>query len=67
MNKKEKRKGWEYVLGIQKIDDYKPSKEYMDLIEKEVNGDITLEQMKEIIIEKYTMNQANSNEWSIFI
>lgn len=54
----EKRSVWEYIIGLSQIEGFwKPSKEYIDLVEKEINGEITASEMKRILIEKYSRKE----------
>ena len=41
--KEERRKSWDYAIGMSKIDGGEPSQELLDLIEKEINGETTHE------------------------
>lgn len=53
LEEKQKRiDAWEFALGLQRTDGFEPDGEYLDLIEKEINGEITLNEMKEIVLEK---------------
>jgi len=55
-SKEEKRKAWDFAIGMNQLDGaWTPPKEYMDLVEKEINGDITKQEMRIIINRKYTM------------
>lgn len=38
--KEERRKSWDYAIGMSKVDGGEPSQEFLDLAEKEINGDI---------------------------
>ncbi len=53
--KNEKRAAWDFAININQLDgEWKPDKEYMDLIEKEINGEITTQEMINILNEKYS-------------
>jgi hypothetical protein len=55
LSRAEKIKNWEDVIALNQLDgEWIPSKVYMDLVEKEINGEITTEEMIKILIEKYT-------------
>lgn len=61
MSKEEKRKAWEFAIGMNQIDrEWKPDDEYMELVEKEINGEITTEQIIEILNKKYTEKYLNN-------
>ena len=53
MSKEEKREAWDFAIGMMQVDGVKPDEEYLDLVEKEINGEITLEEMKRIILKQY--------------
>jgi len=55
VSKEEKIKKWENAIALNQLDgEWIPSKEFMDLMEKEINGEITTEEMRKILTEKYT-------------
>ena len=51
--REDKRKAWNFAIGMMQVDGVKPDKEYLELVEKEINGEITLEEMKQIILKQY--------------
>lgn len=51
--KEEKRAAWDYAIGMMQVDGVKPDDEYLELMEKEINGEITLDEMKLIILKKH--------------
>lgn len=51
--KKQKRNDWDIVLGIHKINNYKPNSEFKKLIQKEINGEISTEDIIKLTIDKY--------------
>lgn len=53
LNKEEKRKAWNFAIGMMQVDGVKPNQEYLDLVEKEINGEITLDEMELIILKKH--------------
>ena len=54
ISKVEKRANWSYAINLNQIDgEWIPDKEYMELVEKEINGEITTQDMKEILNKKY--------------
>jgi len=56
-NKELKRKSWDFAININQLDgEWIPDDEYKELIEKEINGEITIEQMREIFNKKYKLN-----------
>ena len=55
---------WDYALGLIKIDGHTPSKEFLELVKKEKNGDITTDDMLKILNAKYKVLAVES-EFSI--
>lgn len=51
--KEDKRKAWNYAIGMMQVDGVKPDEEYLELVEKEINGEITLDEMKLTILKKH--------------
>lgn len=51
--KEDKRKAWNYAIGMMQVDGVKPNQEYLDLVEKEINGEITLDEMELLILKKH--------------
>lgn len=50
----EKRKSWEYALDLNQIDgSYKPSPLFNDLMEKEINGEISSDEMVKKLKQAY--------------
>lgn len=50
-----KRRSWNFAIGLNQLDgEWKPDDEYMELIEKEINGEITKQQIRKILNKKYT-------------
>lgn len=55
LTKGEKRKAWEFGININQLDRaWEPSKEFKELMEREINGEITTDQMVKILVKKYT-------------
>lgn len=51
--KNKKRNDWDIALGIHQINNFVPDEEFKKLIEKEVNGEITTEDIIKQTVEKY--------------
>lgn len=60
MTKNDKTQAWNYALGMIKVDGLEPSVEFLELVEKEKNGEITTEDMKRVLDKKYKMKAANN-------
>jgi len=54
-SKEEKKKAWDFALGMIKVDGLEPSEDFKELIEKEKRGEITTEEMREYLNKKYTV------------
>jgi len=52
--KMDNEKAWNFAIGIVQIDGIKPSDDLMGLIEREKRGEITNEDIRRILREKYT-------------
>lgn len=57
----DKEKAWDYALGIIKVDGLEPSKEFLELVEKEKKGEITDQDIKDFLDKKYRMKGKNKN------
>ena len=57
---------WDMAIGLQEVDNLKPSKYLEELLEKNVEGNLTIDQVKEELreyyIEKEKKNEINHNE-----
>ena len=51
----DKQKAWDFALGIIKVDGLEPSKEFLELVEKEKRGEITEQDIKKHLDKKYKM------------
>lgn len=49
----ERKKAWNYALGMIKIDGLTPSKDFLQLVEKEIKGEITPDDIKKYLDKKY--------------
>ena len=50
-------KKWDYSLGMIKVDGLGPSPEMKELIEREKNGEITMDEVKKALDRKYKMKR----------
>ena len=56
MNKEDKRKSWNNAIAINQVKgDWIPDEEYLTLIEQEINGEITTEEIVKMLVNKYTV------------
>lgn len=49
----EKSKAWDFALGLIKVDGLEPTKDFLELVEKEKKGEITTEDIKNYLDRKY--------------
>jgi hypothetical protein len=63
-SKKDKREAWDFAININQLDgEWIPSDEYKKLVEKEINGEITIDEMIEILDEKYINKDQKRKSW----
>jgi len=60
-DKKEKAQIWETAIGLQQVDGLKPSKYLLGLAKDHIEGDITIDDVKERLNEYYTSQQTDSD------
>ena len=58
MNKAE---AWDYALGMIQIDGLEPSPEYLELVEKEKRGELSREDIKNVLDTKYRIKGSTKN------
>ncbi|WP_022761718.1 hypothetical protein [Butyrivibrio sp. AD3002] len=44
---------WDYAIGMIKVDDLEPTDDFKEYIEKEKNGEVTMEDAKKFLDKKY--------------
>lgn len=53
-NKERKRKVWDFAININQLDgEWIPIDEYKELMERQIKGEITTQQMRELLNKKY--------------
>ena len=52
-------KAWDYAIGIVQIDGIKPSDDFLELVEKEKRGEITGEDIRKILYQKYRVKERS--------
>jgi hypothetical protein len=50
-------KAWDYAIGIVQVDGIKPSDEFLELVEKEKRGEITNEDIRKALYQKYKVKE----------
>lgn len=48
---------WDYAIGMIKVDGLEPTKDFMEYIEKEKKGEVTMEDAKRFLDKKYKMKE----------
>ncbi|WMJ83180.1 antitoxin VbhA family protein [Oscillospiraceae bacterium MB24-C1] len=56
-----KEQAWNYALGIIKVDGLTPTKDFLELAEKEKRGEITDEDILKYLNQKYKMIEEKPN------
>lgn len=56
-----KREAWDYAIGIVQLDGIKPSDEFLELVEKEIRGEITRDDIRRALIEKYKVVEGDGD------
>lgn len=56
-NRMNKEKAWNYALGIIKVDGLEPSPDFLELVEKEIKGEITTDDIRRVLDQKYKMKE----------
>jgi hypothetical protein len=55
---KSKEEAWSYALGIIQVDGLTPSDEFLSLVEKEKEGEITMADIKRVLDKKYHAKES---------
>ena len=53
-----KTQAWDYAIGMIKVDGLEPTREFMEYVEKEKRGEVTIEDMKNFLDKKYKMKEV---------
>jgi len=54
-----KESAWDYAIGIVQVDGIKPSDDFLKLVEKEKRGELTSEDIREVLVKKYTIKEES--------
>jgi hypothetical protein len=52
-----KQTAWDYALGLIKIDGLTPTPEFLELANREIRGEISLEDIEKTLNKRYRMKQ----------
>ena len=50
-----KKDAWNYAIGLIKVDGLEPIDDFKKLVEKEIKGEVTTEDLKKYLDKKYTV------------
>lgn len=50
-------KKWDYALGMIKVDGLEPTPEFLKLVEKEKKGEMTTDDIRKVLDQKYKMKK----------
>lgn len=53
---------WDFAIGIVQLDGIRPSDDFLRLVEKEKKGEITGDDIRRILYEKYTLRQGERSK-----
>jgi hypothetical protein len=53
-------KAWDYAIGIVQVEGIKPSDDFLELVEKEKRGELTNDDIRRILVKKYTVKEAHA-------
>jgi len=56
MKKADNGKAWDYAIGIVQVEGIKPSKDFLELAEKEKRGELTNDDIRNVLVKKYTVS-----------
>jgi hypothetical protein len=51
---------WDYAIGMIKVDGLEPTEDFKQYIEKEKNGEVTMEDAKNFLDKKYKMKEITN-------
>ena len=55
-----KQTAWDYALGLIQIDGLTPTPEFMSLVEKEIRGEVSLNDIERTLNKRYKMKETVS-------
>lgn len=57
-----KKQAWDYATGMLRVDGLEPSRDMLEMIEKEIKGEMTTDEIRAILIEKYKKRKSSVDE-----
>ncbi len=55
-------KAWDFAIGVVQIDGIKPSDDFLELVEKEKRGEITGDDIRRVLYQKYKVKEDKEND-----
>lgn len=52
---------WDYAVGMIKVDGLEPTEEFKEYVEKEKRGEVSMEDIKQYLDEKYKVKEDYAN------
>ena len=62
-----KEKAWDYAIGIVQVDGIRPSDEFLRLAEREKRGELTSDDIRDVLVRKYTIKEDDANARPLFL
>ena len=60
--KRERVRNWMTAIGLQDVDDLKPSRYFLDTVRQNIEGKITLEEVRRLVDQYYTTRKGFSKK-----
>ncbi len=57
----DKDKAWEFAIGLAQIDGVKVPDDFLELIEREKRGELTIDDIRRILYERYAVKEEGNN------
>ena len=54
-NSTSNERAWDYAIGIVQVEGIKPSEDFLELAEKEKRGELTNDDIRRVLVKKYTV------------
>ena len=61
-DKRERVRNWMTAIGLQDVDDLKPSQYFLDTVKQNIEGKITLEEVRKLVDQYYTTKEGLQQE-----
>lgn len=61
-DKEKNEKAWNYAIGVVQVEGIKPSKEFLELVEKEKQGEMTGDDIRRVLYSKYKVKEDGNDD-----